>query len=508
MSVRRLADDSLQPKNFAFTEANTVWAEATIRKYPEGRQQSAVIPLMMRAQDQEGWVTKPALEYIADRLAMPLIRVLEVATFYTQFQLKPVGTRAHVQVCGTTPCMLRGAEDIKAVCRAKIHPEPFHCNSDGTMSWEEVECLGACVNAPMVMIFEDTYEDLTPEGFEKMLDLFEAGRGGEVKPGPQNGRHESVPIGGLTSLTGDYDDLIGEMRKYHSEGPTNGAAPQGAGAGDAVSTPPSQAGYPDSYAEETDAALDSPGKATNGNVRKADEDNTSDKLVSEGHRKQSGLTGGQREGMTDAAQKDAAEVGQKSADTSSAEPSTAGLLRAKEAAADDAVIQDIYRVDDGIGSQPERPKGDTDLSGKDQVGVSKLEGERSLTSDTLSGATHDDVFETDEGRSSEDGRDDAPLGEVGGESQMMSDGEKPKGLLGAPQGDKDDLKQVKGIGPVIEGKLNDLGIFHFWQIAKWSDPELVWIDNYLNFRGRAVRERWIEQARKLQDGASDQTRSS
>ena len=134
---------------------------------PEGRQQSAVIPLMMRAQEQEGWLTKPAIETIADMLGMPYIRALEVATFYTQFQLKPVGRRAHVQVCGTTPCMLRGAEALMDVCRKKIHPEQFHANARGMMSWEEVECLGACVNAPMVMIFKDTYEDLTPSGSAK-----------------------------------------------------------------------------------------------------------------------------------------------------------------------------------------------------------------------------------------------------------------------------------------------------------------------------------------------------
>ena len=169
MSVRRLADDAFQPHGFAFSDENAAWAQATIRKYPSERQQSAVIPLLMRAQDQEGWVTKAAIEHVADMLAMPLIRVLEVATFYTQFQLKPVGTRAHIQVCGTTPCMLRGAEDLKAVCRSKINAEPFHRNEAGTLSWEEVECLGACVNAPMVMVFHDAYEDLTPERLEEII---------------------------------------------------------------------------------------------------------------------------------------------------------------------------------------------------------------------------------------------------------------------------------------------------------------------------------------------------
>src|SRR5918996_2776830 len=203
MSVRRLADVSEQPPSFAFSRANRDWAQQTIQKYPKGRQQSAVIPLMMRAQEQEGWLTKAAIETIADMLDMPYIRALEVATFYTQFQLKPVGTRAHVQVCGTTPCMLRGSEALMDVCRSKIHPEQFHTNAGGTLSWEEVECLGACVNAPMVMIFKDTFEDLTPERLGEIIDAFEAGKGASVRPGPQNGRIYSAPISGLTTLKDD-----------------------------------------------------------------------------------------------------------------------------------------------------------------------------------------------------------------------------------------------------------------------------------------------------------------
>src|SRR5690606_24106010 len=201
MSVRRLAEPALQPASFAFNRANTAWAKKTIQKYPKGREQSAVIPLMMRAQEQEGWLTKPAIESIADMIGMAYIRALEVATFYTQFQLKPVGTRAHVQVCGTTPCMLRGSEALMDVCRSKIHAEQFHTNEDGTLSWEEVECLGACVNAPMVMIFKDAYEDLTPERLAEIIDEFEAGKGASVPTGPQNGRTFSAPQSGLTSLT-------------------------------------------------------------------------------------------------------------------------------------------------------------------------------------------------------------------------------------------------------------------------------------------------------------------
>ncbi|NKB82872.1 NADH-quinone oxidoreductase subunit NuoE [Brucella grignonensis] len=205
MSVRRLADDAVQPAGFAFNAENQNWAHKTIAKFPEGRQQSAVIPLLMRAQEQDGWVTKAAIEHVAGMLDMPLIRVLEVATFYTQFQLKPVGTRAHIQVCGTTPCMLRGSEALMDVCRHKINHDPFELNADGTLSWEEVECQGACANAPMVMIFKDAYEDLTPERLAEIIDAFEAGKGDTVKPGPQDGRVTSEPISGLTALTEDLD---------------------------------------------------------------------------------------------------------------------------------------------------------------------------------------------------------------------------------------------------------------------------------------------------------------
>src|SRR5690606_28906148 len=157
------------------------------------------IPLLWRAQEQhDGWVSEAVIKTIADMLSMPMIRVLEVATFYTMFQLQPVGKKAHVQVCGTTPCMLRGAEDLKKVCQKRIHHDPFHLSADGNFSWEEVECLGACVNAPMVQIWKDTYEDLTPESFEKVLDGFASGN--PPKPGPQNGRQFSAPLGGPTTL--------------------------------------------------------------------------------------------------------------------------------------------------------------------------------------------------------------------------------------------------------------------------------------------------------------------
>ena len=150
------------------------------------------------SQQHEGWVSETAIRAVADLLDMPYIRVLEVATFYTMFQLQPVGKKAHVQVCGTTPCRLRGAGDIIEVCQSRIHHDPFHLSKDGNFSWEEVECLGACVNAPMVLIWKDTYEDLNKENFGKVLDGFASGN--PPKPGPQIDRQFSAPVGGPTTL--------------------------------------------------------------------------------------------------------------------------------------------------------------------------------------------------------------------------------------------------------------------------------------------------------------------
>ena len=195
MSVRRLAAE--QPEVFAFTPDNLAWAKDQLRKYPQGREASAVLPIMWRAQEQcGGWLPEPALRYIADLLDMAYIRVYEIATFYTMFNLAPVG-RYYVQLCGTTPCWLRGADALKDTCR-KLIGEPGHVTKDSLFSWIEVECLGACVNAPMVQINKDYYEDLTPENFEEILVALREGR--KVKPGPQDGRYSSEPFGGPTTL--------------------------------------------------------------------------------------------------------------------------------------------------------------------------------------------------------------------------------------------------------------------------------------------------------------------
>ena len=198
--LRRLYHE--QPESFAFTEANQTWAQAQITKYPDGRQASAVIPLLWRAQEQEGWLSKPAIEAVADMLDMAYMRVLEVASFYFMFQLQPVGSVAHIQICGTTSCMICGAEDLISVCKEKIAAKPHQLSADGKFSWEEVECLGACTNAPMAQIGKDYFEDLTADGFGKMLDEMAAGK--VPTPGPQNGRYSSEPLSGLSSLT-EYD---------------------------------------------------------------------------------------------------------------------------------------------------------------------------------------------------------------------------------------------------------------------------------------------------------------
>jgi NADH-quinone oxidoreductase subunit E len=306
MSVRRVAE--IQPASFAFTPANLDWAKKQIAKYPVGRQASAVISLLWRAQEQEGWVSEPAIRVVAELLGMPRIRVLEVATFYTMFQLEPVGKTAHFQVCGTTPCWLRGANDIKDVCRRRVHEEQHHLSEDGAFSWEEVECLGACVNAPLVQIGADTYEDLTADSFEKLIDDLAAGRA--VKPGPQIDRQFAAPVGGPTALTDD-------------------AAIMRSGT----------------------AAAEAPGEAE------------------------------------------------------------------AEAPADEETA-----------------------------------------------------------------------------------GTQPQGISAPRDGKADDLKKISGVGPKIEGILNELGIFHFDQIAAWSADEVAWVDVRLKFKGRIEREDWIGQAKILASG--------
>lgn len=412
MAVRRLADEAVQPQGFAFTPENEAWARQTIKKYPEGRQYSAVIPLLMRAQEQEGWVTRAAIEYVAEMLSMPLIRVLEVATFYTQFQLAPVGTRAHVQVCGTTPCMLRGAGDLIEVCKRKIHSEPFKTNEAGTLSWEEVECQGACVNAPMVMIFKDTYEDLTPERLEEIIDAFETGRGHEIKPGPQIDRFNSAPASGFTTLTDEAAIL-----KFPPSGGLNRRRKSGEAG--ATSVPPSRAARPRTGAMETDEAIKSPSPV---------------KVSSNGEKR------------------------------ASVKP-------------------------------PKENEAEADRVAEEVEGSSRTR-RHSEAPDTQDAAL----------RSPELKKAKAPRKQtLGPESPERKAAAVPAGEEARPKGidrpeKPDDLKMISGVGPKIEGILNDLGIYTYSQIAAWTKAEREWVDSYLRFKGRIEREDWVKQAKALAKG--------
>jgi NADH-quinone oxidoreductase subunit E len=198
MSFRRLAPPDMQPPSFAFTPENLARAEKEIAKYPPGRQASAVISLLWISQEQQGWVTHPMIEYVGRRLDMAFIRVLEVATFYTMFNLAPVG-KFHLQVCTTPPCLLRGSDDVVRACEKHIGKAQMTPTADGMLSWTEVECIGACANAPVFQVGSDYYEDLDGPITEKLIAAFRGGH--SPKPGPQTGRTGSEPAGGKNTLT-------------------------------------------------------------------------------------------------------------------------------------------------------------------------------------------------------------------------------------------------------------------------------------------------------------------
>jgi NADH-quinone oxidoreductase subunit E len=344
--LRRLHPE--QPESFAFTPANQAWAEGQITKYPEGRQASAIIPLLWRAQEQEGWLTRPAIEAVADMLDMAYIRALEVASFYFMFQLQPVGSVAHIQICGTTSCMICGAEDLIAVCQEKIAAKPHVVSADGKFSWEEVECLGSCTNAPMAQIGKDYYEDLTAEKFGQLIDELAAGK--VPTPGPQNGRYGAEPLSGLTSLT-DYDS---GRTQY------NASVQLAADIGDTVKR-----------IDGTEVPL---------------------------------LTPWLKDAKAPATKKP----------------------KAKPA--------------------PQK----------------------------------------------------AAAPEVEAEAEA---GDKPATLDAARDGKADDLKMIKGVGPKLEGALNGIGIFHYDQIAAWTEAEVAWADqNLVGFKGRVSRDDWVAQAKLLATG--------
>lgn len=394
MAVRRLADE--QPEFFAFTPDNLDWAKRKIAEYPEGRQASAVIPILWKAQEQHaGWLPEPAIRLVADMLEMPYIRVLEVATFYTMFQLAPVGTVAHVNVCGTTPCMLRGSEELIAICKRKIAAHPHELSADGRFSWEEVECAGACVNAPMVQIGADTFEDLTPDSFTAILDTLASG--GTPKPGPQSARKASEPLSGPTTLT----TPIAELREEVAESEAVEVADESA---DKDPTTPEaageNAGNPDGTGRsEVEHARTPAGEATPAPEMKGE---------ASGH--SAAARGGEEA---------------KSASTETAADEEPGIAPAEKAASED-----------------EAP---------DAAGVQRADAE----------------------------------------------GTRPAQTTRADAGEIDDLKQISGIGRVLEKTLHRLGVFKFEQIAAWDQSNKAWVGAYLNFKGRIDRERWVEQAQEI-----------
>ncbi|WP_120500796.1 NADH-quinone oxidoreductase subunit NuoE [Roseovarius sp. EL26] len=357
--LRRLHHE--QPESFAFTPANQAWAEAQISKYPEGRQASAVIPLLWRAQEQEGWVTRPAIEVIAKMLDMAQIRVLEVTSFYFMFQMQPVGSVAHIQICGTLSCMICGAEDLVAVCREKIADQPHVVSTDGKFSWEEVECLGACTNAPMAQIGKDYYEDLTSERLVEILDELAAGN--VPVPGPQNGRYASEPLSGLTSLT-EFDS---------SKTQYNASAALATAIGDTVKR-----------IDGTEVPLLAPWRDKGANHNP-------------------------------------------------------GAPKVKQA------------------KSPTKPTANVDRASAKKADAPKAEAA--------------DVKE-----------------------------KKPRTLKAARKAGADDLKKISGVGPKLEQTLNELGFYHYDQIAKWSEAEIAWVDARLKFKGRIERDDWISQATDLAKG--------
>jgi NADH-quinone oxidoreductase subunit E len=426
--LRRLHPE--QPETFAFTAANQAWAEAQVTKYPEGRQASAVIPLLWRAQEQEGWLTRPAMEHVAEMLGMAYIRVLEVATFYFMFQLQPVGSVAHIQICGTTSCMICGAEDLVAVCKDKIAKRPHQISEDGKLSWEEVECLGACSNAPMAQIGKDYYEDLTPERFAEMLDAF---RAGEVpKPGPQNGRFASEPLGGATSLTA------------HAEAPDHEA-----NASVALAT---QIGDTIKRIDGTEVPLRTP-------WRRAEQADPDPEVAARDPLMHPDGPDGRQGGRTPGS----APVDRTRGDSSDGYANVRGS---------DAKAKG-WPEEGTVAARPEGHPGEgMEAKGPAVTGTVDTDG--------------------------------APAGEQTAAEVRATPAApaKPATLSGPRDGQPaDDLTRLRGVGPKLAETLNGMGIYHFDQIAAWSEPELAWIDaNLEGFKGRATRDEWVAQAKLLSEG--------
>ena len=479
--LRRLYPD--QPDSFAFTEANREWAQAQIRKYPEGRQASAIIPLLWRAQEQEGWLSRPAIEHVAAMLDMAYIRALEVATFYFMFQLQPVGEKAHVQVCGTTSCMICGAEDLIAVCKEKIAPKPHQIGADGALSWEEVECLGACANAPMIQVGKDYYEDLTAESFAALLDAFAQGEA--PQPGSQTGRFASEPAMGLTSLDGDKaHDLSASAHLAATFGDTikriDGTEQP---LGDAPRQP-----VPDGAAHPERDPLTGPG-AGPASADKAGSGAAEDKGPDLSEGAPADETGASKleadaEGTGRPRESEPAEKAQDASPTTAGDDPRVGRQEqiSEEPTVSETKPADAGPVAEGLTGR-DAPAGSETRGGVATGNVAAQDGGAVVGDDSSSARA-----ETVEAPSSSSGQDAA------------GEGTKPQ-ALDAPDGEPDDLKQIRGVGPKLESLLHSLGIFHFRQIAAWGPSEVAWMDaNLEGFRGRVSRDAWVDQAADLASG--------
>ncbi|MEM8813420.1 MAG: NADH-quinone oxidoreductase subunit NuoE [Pseudomonadota bacterium] len=498
MAVRRLAAE--QPDGFAFSAENLSWAKAQIGKYPEGRQASAVIPILWRAQEQEGWVSEPVIRAIADMLDMAYIRVLEVATFYTMFQLSPVGKTAHIQVCGTTPCMLRGSDDIISICKSRISETPHTLSTDGRFSWEEVECLGACVNAPMVQMVKDTYEDLDAASFEALLDTWE--RGATPKPGPQTDRILSAPNGGLTSLTdpGLYDGTIAKMTRVPI------------GADEDIEAEPEKPVEPEKAAEKPAAETGTEAPAAEAASEKADSRPEAATAVAapsaeDFEKDEEAAIASALAALGDDASDEA------KADAVGTRPT--GLTAARDGGADD--LKKIR----GIGQVNETRLNELGIFHFDQIAgwdrpeirwtgqylsfagridredwVGQAKGLVGAGGAVASEAPAAPKTDTTNGAAPTASRPEAARGADDAEP-ALDDAARPIALAAAEGGKPDDLKRIKGIGPKIEGILHELGVFHFHQVAAWTGDNKHWVDGYLRFKGRIDREDWINQAAKL-----------
>lgn len=445
--LRRLHKE--QPDSFAFTPANLAWAEGQITKYPEGRQQSAVIPLLWRAQEQEGWLTRPAIEGVADLLGMAYMRVLEVASFYFMFQLQPVGSVAHIQVCGTTSCMICGAEDLVAVCKDKIAPAAHQLSADGKFSWEEVECLGSCANAPMAQIGKDYYEDLTAKRMGEIIDELAAGQ--VPTPGPQNGRYAAEPLSGLSSLT----EFESGKHQY------NASVQLASDIGDTVKR-----------IDGTEVPLLTPwlGKNSTGSANKGGKAGPS-------------AVGADTAGSA-AANRTSTKTAKNEPRPAKGEPADATGVTEQEAKASAAGKP---------GKVAKAADADADAAKAKAAKPSKAAAAKAAEPKAAKPAKAKPV------KAAEPKAKPAKAA-AKAEAADSAEGTQPETLSAARDGGGDDLKKIKGVGPKLEERLNELGFWHYDQIAKWTDAEIEWVDSNLKFKGRITRDNWVEQAATLAAG--------